>query len=50
MVRDAAVQREQDGDPEGADILYDLSRSIRKIELNQPKDGENDHGQDGPQT
>lgn len=32
---EAARQREQDGDPEGANVLRDLSAQIRRIRLTE---------------
>ena len=35
LARIAAEQREQDGDPEGAEVLRDLFEQIRKISLSE---------------
>lgn len=35
LAREAADQREKDGDPEGADILRELEQEIRKIPLSE---------------
>lgn len=35
LALEAAQQREQDGDPEGADVLRDLAAQIRRIRMTE---------------
>ena len=35
LAHDAAIQREKDGDPEGAEIIRELAKDIKRIPLKQ---------------